>query len=107
MIQPIPPENVPLSADEDEVLRIEGTRVTLDAVVTAFDQGATPEEIVSQFPSLILADVYLVISYVLRHRAEVDNYLEKRQKQREGLRRKNEHRTNMRDVRDRLLSRRN
>lgn len=35
-----------IRADADGVLRIGKTRVTLDTVITAFDLGATPEEIV-------------------------------------------------------------
>ncbi|MEP0758427.1 DUF433 domain-containing protein [Trichocoleus sp. DQ-A2] len=40
-----------------------GTRVTLDTVVAAFNSGATAEEIVFQYPSLQLANIYAVISY--------------------------------------------
>ncbi len=47
-------EPVPLNAGEDGVIRVAGTRVTLDTVVTAFQQGATPEEIVQQYDSLDL-----------------------------------------------------
>jgi hypothetical protein len=33
---------------------------------------------VEQFPTLDLADVYAVIGYYLRHRADVDAYVERR-----------------------------
>jgi Protein of unknown function (DUF433) len=36
---------VPLFADPHGTLRIEGARVTLDSIVTAFRAGATAEEI--------------------------------------------------------------
>ena len=55
-------EPIPLEPGNDGVIRIAGTRVTLDTVVTAFHQGATPEEIVQQYDSLNLADVVAVIS---------------------------------------------
>ncbi len=55
-------EPVPLLTDKDGVVRVGGTRVTLDTVVAAFKEGATAEEIVQQYPSLELADVYAVIS---------------------------------------------
>ncbi|MEO0869309.1 MAG: DUF433 domain-containing protein, partial [Cyanobacteria bacterium J06642_11] len=42
-------------------------------------EGATAEEIVEQYPSLQLADVYSVISYYLRRKTEVDAYLKIRQ----------------------------
>lgn len=71
------PQAVPLSADQQGVLRVGGTRVRLETVVNAFLDGATPEEIVLNFDVLQLADVYGVISYYLKHRKEVDNYLQR------------------------------
>ena len=56
-------------------MRVGQTNVTLETVLWAFQQGATPEDIVDQFPSLGLAEVYEVIAYYLRHRAEIDLYL--------------------------------
>ena len=52
---------LPLTVDADEVIRIGGTRVTLDTVIAAFREGMTAESIVGQYSSLGLADVYLVI----------------------------------------------
>jgi len=62
-------------------IRVGGTRVTLDTVVAAFVAGATAEEIVQQYPSVTLADVYSVIGYYLRHQSEVRTYLTDRQKE--------------------------
>src|SRR4051794_10275690 len=72
-------EKPPLDRDADGVIRVGGTRVPLDSVVAAFLEGATSEEIAQQYPSLDLADVYAVISYYLRHRDEVQVYLQDRQ----------------------------
>ena len=68
-------EPIPLEADVDGVVRVGGTRVTLDTVVIAFMEGATAEEILYQYPSLNLADVYAVIAYYLQRRSEVEAYL--------------------------------
>lgn len=68
-------ENIPISRDEGGVMRIAGTRVTLDCIVEMFDDGASPEEIVEQYDALQLDDVYAVITYYLRHRDEVRDYL--------------------------------
>jgi len=59
----ISPEIIPLQADADGVIRVAGTRVTLETLIAAFSDGATAEEIVQQYPSLTLADVYSVIGY--------------------------------------------
>ena len=103
----IDPEPVPLSRDADDVIRINGTRVTLDIVVESFIQGATAEEIVHQYPTLQLADVYAVISYYLRHRSEIEEYLRTRSELAAKVRRENESRFDPQGIRDRLLARRN
>ena len=100
------PEKLPLNRDSDGAVRVGGTRVTLDTIVDAFLAGATAEEIVQQYPSLDLADVYLIISYFLRHRGEVECYLQDRQAQCAEVRQLNESRFNPAGVRDRLIARR-
>ena len=62
-------ETISLEKDADGVLRVSGTRVTLDTLVAAFQDGATPEEIAQQYPSIPLADIYAVIGYYLNHRS--------------------------------------
>ena len=57
---------VPLVSGADGVIRVAGTRVTLDTVAHAFERGATAEEIAQQYPALPLADVYSVLGYLLR-----------------------------------------
>jgi len=99
-------EPLPLMIDKDGVVRVGHTRVTLDTVVAAFRDGATAEEIVQQYPSLQLADVYAVIGYYLRQQAEVDAYLRQRQQQAGDIRSQNEARFDPTGVRDRLLARR-
>ncbi len=99
-------EPIPLETDRDGGVRIAGTRVTLDTVVAAFEEGATAEEIVQQYPSLSLADVYAVIGYYLRRRSEVQAYLRKRRRQAKEIRKENEARSSLLGVRDRLMARR-
>lgn len=99
-------EAVPLETDRDGVVRVGKTRVTLDTVVAAFTEGATAEEIVQQYPSLSLADVYQVIGYYLRRTADVEAYLRQRSAAAEVVRKQTESRLDPHGVRDRLLSRR-
>jgi len=99
-------ERIPLATDADGVVRIAKTRVTLDTVVAAFDDGATAEEIAHQYPVLQLADVYAVITYYLRQRPEVEAYLRQRREQADEVRRQNEARFDPQGVRERLLARR-
>ncbi|MDE3088192.1 MAG: DUF433 domain-containing protein [Chloroflexota bacterium] len=99
-------EQIPLTTDADGVIRIGGTRVTLDTVVDAFEEGATAEEIAQQYSSLNLGDVYAVIGYYLRRRSEVREYLQKRQHLGKEIRQQNESRFEPRGARERLLARR-
>ena len=102
----VEPEPVPLAPDADGAVRVGGTRVTLDVVARAFDEGASPEEVAQRHPSLGLADVYSVFTYYLRHRAEVQAYLLDRGKASEEIRLENERRFPPEGVRERLLARR-
>jgi uncharacterized protein (DUF433 family) len=97
---------VPLRTDADGVVRIAGTRVTLDTLVAAFREGATAETIADQYPSLQLADVYSALGYYLHHQEEVDTYLQRRRLQADQARQENETRFSPIGVRDRLLARR-
>lgn len=90
MLLSIKAEPTPLDVNADGVVRVGGTRVTLDTVVTVFNQGATPEEIVFQYSSLQLADVYAAISYYLRDQQKVEVYLQQRQQRASEIRRHNE-----------------
>ncbi len=96
---------VPLSQDEAGVLRVTGTRVSLDSVIYAFQTGATPEEIVQQYPTLNLKDAYAVINHYLQNQTEVETYLAQRQVERQELKKEIESRFDPRGVRERLLSR--
>lgn len=99
-------EQVPLAADTDGVIRVAGTRLPLDTIIFAFHQGATAEEIVQRFPVVELADVYAVIGYYLRHRAELDAYLQARREKAEKVRNLNEAKFDPQGIRERLLARR-
>ena len=97
---------IPLSMDQSAVLRVGDTRVSLDSVIYAFQDGATPEEIVQQFTTLGLANVYSVIGYYLQNRAEVEEYLKRRTAERAELKKEIEARFDPIGLRDRLLARR-
>lgn len=82
-----------------------GTRVAFDSVIFAFNEGSTPEEIVQQYTTLSLADVYAVISYYLKNHDEVVEYLQRRKTQRGELKEEVESRFDPQGIRDRLLAR--
>jgi uncharacterized protein (DUF433 family) len=84
-------ESPPLREDACGALRVGGSRVLLEMVIWAFQDGETPESIVQQFPTLSLPDTYAVIAYYLRHRPDVDAYLDRREQKADEVRRQIEH----------------
>ena len=98
-------EMVPLTVDEDGVVRVGRTRVTLDSVVAAFQDGATAEEILQRYPKLSLADIYAVIAYYLKRTDEVQAYLREREDHAQQVRQQNEVRFDPQGIRHRLLER--
>lgn len=98
-------ETPPLVADVTGVFHVGMTRVTLDTVVGAFQDGATAEEIAEQYPTISLGQVYAVIAYYLAHTAEVNDYLRVRERQAADVRQANEKLFSSAGIRSRLLAR--
>lgn len=95
-------EAPPIRVDESGGLRVGNTRVLLDLVVIAFQNGATPEDIVRSYDTLSLADVYAVIAYYLRHRAEIDAYIAEGERQFADARQRSESRGEFNELRERM-----
>ncbi|HEU4740343.1 MAG TPA: DUF433 domain-containing protein [Meiothermus sp.] len=105
MAIPAPTEQIPLTTDEHGVVRITGTRVYLETIVDDFNAGASPEEIVLSYPSLKLADVYVVIAYYLRNKDKVDSYIEEQDRQAGETRKHHQTEESSREIRELLISR--
>lgn len=105
MILSIAADPVPLAADAEGVVRVGGTRVTLDTLVAAFEEGASAEEIALQYPTLRLADIYATLSFYLHRRDEVEAYLAEQRRLGDEVRERLESRTDSGEIRARLLAR--
>lgn len=66
---------------------IPGSRVSLDSIIHNFLQGASPEAIRENFPTLSLAQVYGAIAFYLNHPEECEAYLRKQKTRWEELER--------------------
>jgi uncharacterized protein (DUF433 family) len=88
MIQTPVVMDIPLHTDKDGVIRVGGTRVTLETIVGAHQRGDTVEDIARGFPTVKLADIHAVISYYLNHQDEVEAYLRYVDEEAEKIRRK-------------------
>ncbi|NJL66906.1 MAG: DUF433 domain-containing protein [Oscillatoriales cyanobacterium RU_3_3] len=72
-------ETPPLKEDETGAIRVGSSRVLLETVIRAFQDGASPESIVHRYSTLSLSDVYNTIGYYLRHQDAVEAYLDRRE----------------------------
>jgi uncharacterized protein (DUF433 family) len=81
---------LPMVADEHGVIRVSGTRVTLDTLLDHYNQGYAVDDLHTAFPSIPVADIHTVIGHYLRHKGEVDAYLGAKRREAEDTRRKSE-----------------
>ena len=97
--------SVPLREDPPGVIRVGKSRVLLELVLHAYQEGESPEGIVEMYPALELGDVFAVIAYFLAHRSELDEYLRHCDEQAEAVRRKIEASQRPGPTKEELLSR--
>jgi len=77
---------LPLRLDEGGTYRVGPSRIRLDSVVFLYNRGSSAEQIVREFPTLELADVHAIIGYYLRHKADVDAYIQENEMAAEEIR---------------------
>lgn len=100
-------ETPPLNRDTTGAFRVGNSRVLLELLIQAFQDGATPEAIAQRYPSVTLGDIYAVIAYYLRHREDIETYLTEREKRAQEVRQRIEvWQGDLADLRNRLLARR-
>ena len=92
--------------DENGVIRIVGTRVQLETIVSAFELGATPEELVQNYPTLELPAVYSILAYVLQNTERVSTYMARRRAEADVLKAEIQQRFPSLGFRQRMLERR-
>lgn len=106
MISPPIAEPIPMTTDADGVIRVGGTRVTLESFVATFRHVGTPADMMEAFPTLKAADVYALIAYLLNHEAEIDAYMREQDALAEQTRREVEARNPaLIGLKERLLAR--
>lgn len=98
----------PLHEDETGAVRVGNSRVLLEIVIRAFQDGAAPESIVNRYDTLSLSDVYNTIGYYLRHMNAVEAYLSRRAQLAESVQQRlSATQPDVRLIRSRLLSQQN
>ena len=79
-------EAPPFREDATGAIRVGNSRVLLELVIRAFQDGASPESIVQRYSTLSLSDVYSAIGYYLRHQEAVEAYLNYREQLADSVR---------------------
>jgi uncharacterized protein (DUF433 family) len=101
-------ERPPLREDETGAVRVGNSKVLLEIVIRAFQDGSPPESIVQRYPTLSLADVYSTIGYYLRHQVTVEAYLGQREQLAQTLQQRlSKLQPDLGLIRNRLLSQQN
>lgn len=101
-------EMPPLHEDETGAIRVGNTKVLLETVIRAFQDGASAESIVDRYSTLSLTDVYSTIAYYLRHQNAVETYLNKREELAKSVRQRlSIIQPDLSSIRSRLISRKN
>jgi uncharacterized protein (DUF433 family) len=99
------PEAPPVRREASGALRVGRSRVLVELVIRAFQDGATPEAIAQRYPTARLADIYAVIAYYLRHREAMEAYLAEREQVAQEVRQRLEgHQGDLAELRTRLLA---
>ena len=55
--------------------RISGTRVGLECIIHAYNEGESPEAMVLSWPTLSLEQIHGAIAFYLRNRPQMDEYM--------------------------------
>jgi uncharacterized protein (DUF433 family) len=56
-------------------LRIDGTGMTVNQIVTLYKQGLSAEEIVAEYPHRSLSEIYTVLAWYHAHKEQFDQEL--------------------------------
>ena len=101
-------EKPPLREDKTGAIRVGKSRVLLEMVIHAFQDGESPETIADNYSTLTLSDVYGAIAYYLKNKDSVEEYLNQREELAESVKQRIQTiQPDLSQIRSRLLSRRN
>ncbi len=101
-------EKPPLREDKTGAIRVGKSRVLLEMVIRAFQDGASAETIIDNYSTLTLSDVYSTIAYYLKNKDSVEQYLNQREELAKSVKQRLQSvQPDLSQIRSRLLSQRN
>jgi uncharacterized protein (DUF433 family) len=66
-------------------LRIDGTGLSVNQIVTLHNQGLSAEQIVEQYPPRTLREIYAALAWYYEHKVEFDEELAAEDREYDGL----------------------
>jgi uncharacterized protein (DUF433 family) len=64
-----------LSTDSSGWIHFLGHRIGLENLVFLYNQGYSPEMLLSEYPTLPLAEIHKAIAFYLENRSDIDEYV--------------------------------
>ncbi len=61
----------------DDEIRLRGSRIGIEAILSEYLNGALPEEVTLNYPPVTLEQVHAAITYYLCRRTAMDEYLDR------------------------------
>ena len=77
-----------IERDERGIAYVRGTGMKVSHLVLDVRQGMTPQEIVTEYPHVTLAQIHAALSYYYAHQKTVDAQIREDQKYAEAMRQK-------------------
>ena len=65
---------------------IDGMRIKVELIATLHNAGASPEQMVEDYPPLTLAQIYSALAYYYDHKDEIDGQIEEGERFAESVR---------------------
>ena len=97
-----------LREDKTGAIRVGKSRVLLEMVIHAFQDGESPETTVDNYSTLNLSDVYGAIAYYLNNKDLVEEYLNQREELAKSVKQRIQSvHPDLSQIRSRLLSQQN
>jgi len=98
-------DDTPVAPDSGGTIRVKGSRLIIDLIVFRYQEGDTVEDIHDSFPTVSVEQIQKTLSWYLANQSEVDDYIRKRDKEAEILRREIESQSANKALREKLQRR--
>jgi uncharacterized protein (DUF433 family) len=76
---------VGIRVDKDGRLRVGNSRVLVEGILILYRSGETAEQLLENFPTMAPEDLFATLAYYLRHRPEMDAWIDEVERETERV----------------------